>query len=100
MDRMELIEVLEQLLLTRFVVEQTWDDYIIYKFRHRFYKDYVYQHLSMGKDGSGTMPSRDFTKIRRMGNDGWSRFRLRYGNMNTADIRKRQILCRNLQNNI
>ena len=49
MDRMELIEVLEQLLLTRFVVEQTWDDYIIYKFRHRFYKDYVYQHLSMGK---------------------------------------------------
>ena len=49
MDRMELIEVLEQLLLTRFVVEQTWDDYIIYKFRHRFYKDYVYRHLSMGK---------------------------------------------------
>lgn len=48
-DRMELFEVLEQLLLTRFVTEQTLRENIIYKFRHQFYKDYVYQHLSLGK---------------------------------------------------
>ncbi|SHJ30713.1 DNA-binding transcriptional activator of the SARP family [Dethiosulfatibacter aminovorans DSM 17477] len=49
MDRMELIEVLERLVLNRFVTEQILRDNIIYKFRHQFYKDYVYQHLSMGK---------------------------------------------------
>lgn len=48
-ERMELIEVLEQLLLTRFVIEETSNNYIIYKFRHRFYKDYVYHQLSLGK---------------------------------------------------
>ncbi len=63
MDRMELIEVLEQLLLTRFVVEQTWDDYIIYKFRHRFIK----LCLCLWKRRSGTMPSRDFTKTEEWG---------------------------------
>lgn len=49
MDRMELIEVLEQLLLTQFVIEETSNNYIIYKFRHRFYKDYIYHRLSLGK---------------------------------------------------
>ena len=50
MDRMELIEGAGTASSDSFfVVEQTWDDYIIYKFRHRFYKDYVYQHLSMGE---------------------------------------------------
>lgn len=48
-ERMELIEVLEQLLMTRFIMEKTKDGYIVYKFRHRFYRDYVYQHLSLGK---------------------------------------------------
>ncbi len=49
MEPMELVEVLEELLSTRFVTEQTLGNNIIYKFRHQFYKDYVYQHLSLGK---------------------------------------------------
>lgn len=49
MDRMELIEVLEQLVLARFVTEETLNNNIIYKFKHQFYKDYVYYHLSLGK---------------------------------------------------
>lgn len=49
MDRMELIEILEQLLLFHFVTEEAWNECIIYKFTHRFYKDYVYQQLSLGK---------------------------------------------------
>lgn len=31
------------------MTEQTLGNNIIYKFRHQFYKDYVYQHLSLGK---------------------------------------------------
>lgn len=49
MNPMELIEVLEQLISAGFVVEQMLRDSIIYKFRHQFYKNYVYQHLSLGK---------------------------------------------------
>ena len=49
MERMELIEVMEYLVLNRFVTEQTFRNNIIYKFKHQFYKDYVYRHLSLGK---------------------------------------------------
>lgn len=49
MGRLELLEELEQLLLTRFVIEEARDGYVVYKFRHRFYRDYIYRHLSMGK---------------------------------------------------
>lgn len=49
MEPMELVEILEELLSTHFVTEQTLGNNIIYKFRHQFYKDHVYQHLSMGK---------------------------------------------------
>ena len=49
MEPMELVEVLEELLSTRFVTEQTLGNNIIYKFRDHFYKDYIYQHLSLGK---------------------------------------------------
>ena len=49
MEPMELVEVLEELLSTRFVTEQTLGNNIVYQFRHQFYKDYVYQHLSLGK---------------------------------------------------
>ncbi|WP_462362729.1 AAA family ATPase [Pyramidobacter porci] len=46
---MEQIELLDQLLIGGFIVEQPWGDGIVYKFKHQFYKDYVYQNLSMGK---------------------------------------------------
>lgn len=48
-DPMELIEVLEQLLLTGFVTEHAWGNDIVYTFKYQFYKDYVYQNLSLGK---------------------------------------------------
>lgn len=46
---MELVDLLEQLMRADLVVEQLWDRGAVYKFRHPFYKHYVYQHLSMGK---------------------------------------------------
>jgi len=49
MNPMELIEVLDELLSTDFVIEEMLRETVIYKFRHQFYKDYVYQHISMGK---------------------------------------------------
>ncbi len=45
----EQIELLDQLLAAGFIVEQPWGSGIVYKFKHQFYKDYVYQNLSMGK---------------------------------------------------
>lgn len=46
---MELIEELETLLAAQLITEQTFNSNIIYKFKHQFYKDYIYQHLSLGK---------------------------------------------------
>ena len=45
----ELVDLLEQLMRADLVVEQLWNRGAVYKFRHPFYKHYVYQHLSMGK---------------------------------------------------
>lgn len=49
METLELIDTLEQLLAAGFITEETWGSNIIYKFKHQFYKNYIYQKLSLGK---------------------------------------------------
>lgn len=49
MEPMTLIEILETLLAIQIIIEQPIGDDIVYKFKHPFQKDYIYQHLSLGK---------------------------------------------------
>lgn len=49
MNSMELVDVLDTLLNAGFIVELPWGNGVVYKFKYQYYKDYIYQSLSMGK---------------------------------------------------
>lgn len=67
MDRMELIEVLKQLLLTRFVVNKHGTIILFINSGTGFIKTMFISISPWEKDGSGTMPSRDLRKSEEWG---------------------------------